>query len=138
MQVDYLDKGHTITRAYCDDLLIQQRENIKQILRGKLTRGVLFYQDNAPTATSTATIAAITKCGFQLVERTPYSPDFGPCDYYFFPKIKKEVPGHHFARDDDAMNAVDHFLRDLNSVFYTEGIRLLHKCVYVGGGYVKK
>ena len=40
------------------------------------------------------------------------------------------------------MNAVDHFLRDQNGTFYTEGIRLLHdrwtKCVNVGGDYVEK
>ena len=48
----------------------------------------------------------------------------------------------YFARDDDVMNAVDHFSRDQNSVFYTEGIHLIHdrwtKCVNVGGDYVEK
>ena len=46
----------------------------------------------------------------------------------------------HFARDDDVMNAVDHFLRDKNGTFYTEGIRLFHDrwTVNVGGEYSKK
>ena len=39
--VDYLDKGHTFTEAYYAD--IQLWEKIKQIRRGKLTRGVLFH-----------------------------------------------------------------------------------------------
>ena len=56
--------------------------------------------------------------------------------------MKKELRGHNFARSDDAMNAVDHFLRDQNGAFYTEGIRLLHdcwtKCVNIGGDYVEK
>ena len=42
------------------------------------------------------------------------TPDLTPSDYYLFPKIKKELGGHHFARDDDVMNALDHFLRDQN------------------------
>ena len=46
-----------------------------------------------------------------------------------------------FFRDDDVMNAVDHFPRDDNDTFYTEGIPLLHgrwtKCVNVGGDYVE-
>ena len=54
--------------------------------------------------------------------------------------MKKELGGHHFATDDDVMNAVDHFLSDQNDAVYTEGIRLLHdrwtKCVNVGGGCV--
>ena len=40
------------------------------------------------------------------------------------------------------MNAVDHFPKDQNGTFYTEGIHLLHdrwtKCVIVGGDYVEK
>ena len=51
--------------------------------------------------------------------------------------MKKELGDHHFARDDDVMNAVNHFLRDQNDA--TEGNCLLHdrwtKCVNVGVDY---
>ena len=88
-------------------------------------------------------LAVIKKCGFQLVEHPPFSPDLAPSEhYYVFPKMKKKISCHHFVRDDDVMNAVDHFLRAQNGAFYTEGIRLLHdswtKCVNVGGDYVGK
>ena len=87
-------------------------------------------------------MASIQKCGFQLVEHPPYSPDLAASDYYLFQKMKMELSGHHFARDDDVMNAEDHFLRDHNDTFYKEGIPLLHdhwtKCVNVGGDYVEK
>ena len=56
--------------------------------------------------------------------------------------MNKELGGHHFATDDDVMNAVDHFLRDQNGAFSTEGIALLHdcwtKCVNVGWDYADK
>ena len=77
--VDYLDKCNTITGAYFVDLLRQQ---INWIMCGKLTRGVLFHQDNAPAHRSTVAMAAIQKCGFQLVEDPPYSPDLAPSDHY--------------------------------------------------------
>ena len=48
MLVDNLDMGHTITGAYAY-LLSQLQEKTKQVQCGKLTRGVLFQQDNAPT-----------------------------------------------------------------------------------------
>ena len=55
--------------------------------------------------------------------------------------MNKVLGGHHFARDGDGMNAVDHFLRDQNGVFFTERTRLLHdcwtKCVNVRGDYVE-
>ena len=53
--------------------------------------------------------------------------------------MKKELGGHHFVLY-DVINAMDHFLRDQNGAFYTEGIHLFHdlwsKCVNVGGDYV--
>ena len=54
---------------------------------------------------SKVAMAAIQKFGFQLVEHPPYSPDLTPFDYYLFPKIKKDIGGHHVAKDDDVMNA---------------------------------
>ena len=35
--------------------------------------------------------------------------------------MKKELGGHHFARDDDVMNAVDHLLRDQNGASTQKG-----------------
>ena len=82
-------------------------------------------------------MAAIQKCGFQLVEDPHYSPDLAPSDYYLFQKMKNELGCHHFDRDDD-MHSVVHFLRDQNGTIYTEEILLLHNrwtmCVNVGGG----
>ena len=53
---------------------------IKRIRRGKLPRGVLFHQDNAPTYTPTVAMATIQKYGIQLVEHPPYSPDLTASD----------------------------------------------------------
>ena len=140
--VDYLDKGHTITVAYYDYLLIQIREKIKQTRCRKLTRGVLFHQNNVPAYTSTVVMAATQKCGFQLVENPLYSSDLAPSDYYLFLKMTKELGGYQFPRVDEVMNAVDYFLRDQNGALYTDGIRLLDdrwsKCVNLGGDYVGK
>ena len=85
--VYYLNKAE----AYYDDLLKRLREKIKHIRRGKLTRGVFFHQDSAPAHKSTVAMAAIQKCGFQLVDDPPYS-----YDYYIFTKMKMELGGHHF------------------------------------------
>ena len=49
--------------------------------------------------------------------------------------MKHELAGHHFARGNDAMNDVEHFLKDQNGAFCIEGIRVFHdnwtKCVIV-------
>ena len=79
--MDYLDKGHTTTGAYYADYLRQLQEKITQIRSGKLTRGVLFHQGNAPAHTFTVAMAEILKCGFQLVEHSPYSLDLASSNY---------------------------------------------------------
>ena len=82
--VDYPDKGHTITEAYYADLLRQLGEKNqvdsawKANTRSDLPSGQLK---------STVALAAIQKCGFQLVEHPPYSPDLASSDYYLFPKM---------------------------------------------------
>ena len=76
--MDYLDKCYTITGAYYADLL---RQRIKRIRRGKLRRGVFLHQDNAQAHMSTVVRAEIQKCGFHLVEHSPYPSDLAPSDY---------------------------------------------------------
>ena len=49
---------------------------------GKLTKGVLFHQDNAPAHKS---VVAVRDSGFKLVVHPPYSPDLAPSDYFLFP-----------------------------------------------------
>ena len=56
---------------------------------GKLTNGVLFYQDNAPAHKYVVAMLAMLDCGFEVVDHPPYSPDLTPSDYFLFPNIKK-------------------------------------------------
>ena len=50
--IDYLEHGSTITGTYYADLIGKCRAALKEKRRGKLRRGVLFHQDNAPAHTS--------------------------------------------------------------------------------------
>ena len=49
--VDYLEKGRTCGAYYAEELRWLHQETEKK-RRGKLTRGVLLLQDNAPAHTS--------------------------------------------------------------------------------------
>jgi len=46
--IDYVERGSTITGTYCADVIGKCRVALKEKRRGKLRRGVLFHQDNAP------------------------------------------------------------------------------------------
>jgi len=46
--IDYLPKGQTINADYYSYLLVQLKDILKEKRRGKVTKGVLFFHDNAP------------------------------------------------------------------------------------------
>ena len=72
--IDYLQKGKTINGEYYVKLLRELRQAIKSKQRGKLTKVVLFHQDNAPAHKSLVATSTVRDCGFELIDHLPYSP----------------------------------------------------------------
>ena len=140
--VDYLPKGQTINGEYYAKLLRQLREAIKAKRPGKLTKGVLFHQDNAPAHKSAIAMATVHACGFQVVDHPPYSPDLAPSDFHLFPNMKKHLAGKQYRTDDEVISAVEEFFDNQQEKFYLEGIQALQhrwtKCVNLKGDYVEK
>jgi histone-lysine N-methyltransferase SETMAR len=138
--VDYLEHGHTITGEYYSQLLIRLREAIKQKRRGKLSRGVIMLQDNAPAHTSHVATATIDQCSFELLPHPPYSPDLAPSDYYYlFPLLKEHLRGKHYGSD-EVINAVEQWINGQERDFFLKGQKKLEsrwqKCVDVLGDYL--
>lgn len=69
--IDYLQKGYTLNREYNANLLRQLQMAIKTKCPGKLTKGVLFHQDNAPAHMSLVSIAAVRDFGIELIDHSP-------------------------------------------------------------------
>ena len=67
LMVDYVEEGQTISGTYAS-LHRQLRENVKVKHRGKLGKGVLFHQDNAPAQTPDITMAAINDRDIDLLQ----------------------------------------------------------------------
>jgi len=139
---DYLEHGRTITGTYYADLIGKCRAALKEKRRGKLRRGVLFHQDNAPAHTSSQAMTAIRNAGFELLRHPSYSPDLAPSDFYLFPKLKEFMKGWRFRDDDDVICTASDWLEDQDQEFFYNGIRALEnrwtKCISVEGDYVEK
>ena len=86
--IDYLEQGRTINGAYYAAELRHLCREIARKKRGKLTRGVLHLQDNAPAHTSQVAMTSATECGFEVLPHPPYSHGvhmsycFGPRDTF--------------------------------------------------------
>jgi len=62
--MNYLPKGQTINAEYYSSLLVQLKGILKEKRCGKITKGVLFFHDNAPTHRSLATQKNLAYLGF--------------------------------------------------------------------------
>ena len=91
--IDYLQKGKTINGEYYAKLLRELRQAIKSKRSGKLTKGVLLHQDNAPALKSLVAMSAVHDCGFELIDHPPYSPDLATSGYFLLPNLKKHFAG---------------------------------------------
>jgi len=58
---------------------------------GRVTNGVLFLRDNAPSHRALATQTKLAYLCFQCLDHTPYSPELAPSDYNLFPGPKKTI-----------------------------------------------
>ena len=117
MLTDYLQRGKTYNGQYHAELLLRLREEIKKKRRGKLPKGVLILQDNAPSHNSHVALEAIRDCKFKLVDHPPYSPDLASSDYHLFPSLKKAIRGKHFGIDDELITAVEEWFSATATAF---------------------
>ena len=62
--IDYLPKGQTIKVEYYSSLLVQLKDILKEKRRGNVTKGVLFFHDNAPAHRALATQKKMAYLGF--------------------------------------------------------------------------
>ena len=90
LNIDYLPKGQTIKAECYSSLLVQLKDILKEKRRGKITKVVLFFDDNAPAHRALATEKKLACLGFQCLDRPPYSPDLALSDYHMFPGLKKQ------------------------------------------------
>ena len=97
IMIDYLEQvARTISSADYDGELRRLRQEIARKRQGKLTRSVLFLQDNAPAHMSQAALTASTECGFEILPHPTYTLDMAPSGFYLFPKLKSYLHGTQY------------------------------------------
>ncbi|GBP46743.1 Histone-lysine N-methyltransferase SETMAR [Eumeta japonica] len=131
--IDYLPKGTTMNGQYYANLLAQAREAVVQKRRGKLSRGVLFLQDNASVHTARVSRQALKDTGFSEIDRPPYSPDLAPSDYFLFSNLKKELRGRRFVDDNQMKMAVESHFDCKEKEYFLGGLKALYTRSYASG-----
>ena len=142
IMIDYLVQGRTINDAFYEGKLRQLHPEISRKRRGKLTKGDLLFQENAPAHTSQFAMTAATECGFDMLPEPPYSPDMAPSGFYLFPKLKFHLCGTQYESNEGVIGALHEYLGDQEKASYFEGkIKLEQrwaKCNVLKGDYIEK
>ena len=98
--------------------------------------------DNTRPHTAHASIDALETLKFEVLSHSPYSPDFAPSDFHFFPRLKRDHKGTHFTSDDEVKQAVTSWIKQRTPEFFIDGMRKLvlgwEKRIERQGDYVEK
>jgi len=86
---------------------VQFKDFLKEKCCRKVTRGVLFYHNNAQAYRALATRKNWPYLVFQCLDDPPYSLDLAPSDYHMFPGLKKQLKDRHFSSDTKVIAAAE-------------------------------
>jgi len=100
--------------------LVQLKDILKEKRRGKVTKGVLFLHDNAPTHRALATYKKLAYLGAQCLDNPSHSLDLAPSDYHLFPELIKQLKDPHFSSDAEVIAAAETWLDGQTSEFFFE------------------
>ena len=74
------------------------------------TRGLgdlTFDDDNAQSHRAWITNEFLLENHVEQYQNAAYSPDWSPCDFFFFPKVKKQLRGIRFNDDNEMLTALE-------------------------------
>ena len=129
----WVPTGLTVNKEYYVEVLREFRERFRRKRLALFKSGQWhFHQDNAPVHNSILVTDYLTKMGIKTVPQPLYSPDFAPCDFCLFPKLK----GYRYETIEEIKDAVTKVIDTLTQEdFYGAFEKLLerYKCIATGG-----
>jgi histone-lysine N-methyltransferase SETMAR len=128
--------------TYYVSLLNKLKQQLISKRQGKLSKEVLFLQDNAAPHKATSTQQKLADLHFEVLKHPSYSLELAPSDYYLFPDLKKHFNGRKFSSIEETTLAADGWFAAQPKEFFMDGLKKLEqrsqKCVEIRGEYVKE
>jgi len=135
-----VEKGKTVNgELYRNQILPEVFSNFMK-KRGRSTvRDVMLHHDNAAPHKAAVVTEYLREERVKLLPHPPYSPDLAPCDFYLFPKIKKELGGRSFDNVENLSRAIQAIVENVPKEEYYKSFdswrNRLKKCIEVEGEY---
>ena len=145
VHTEFKDPGVNITKeAYCATLR-RMKESLRRKRpqlwarddRGK--RSFILHQDNASPHMADVTVELLESSGIDQLQHPPYSPDLAPCDFFLFPRLKRDLRGVRFRNIEEMKKGVNRVLRNITKQEFAAAIDSVTvrwmKCVKAQGNY---
>ena len=125
--------GQTVNKV---EFLREFRKRFHQKMPALLKTGQWhFHEDNAPVHNSILVTDYLTKIGIKTVPHPPHCPNFAPCDFWLFSKLR----GCRYETIEmkEAVTKVIDILtqEDFHGAF--QKLLERYKCIAAGGGFFK-
>ena len=99
----------------------------------------MLYYDNAAPPKATIITEYLHNKRVKLFPHLPYSPDCVPCDFFLFPRIKKELKEKRFDKVENLARAVQAVVESIPKEDYENSFQSwrnrLERCIEFNGEY---
>ena len=105
-------------------------------------RGLVFHDDNAKPHRAWTTNEFLLENHVEQYENPAYSPDLSPCDFFLFPKLKKQLLGIRLNDDSEMLTALEQIIDSLTKEdfknYFEDWFIRMRKCIDAEGQYFEK
>ncbi|UYV60373.1 hypothetical protein LAZ67_1000972 [Cordylochernes scorpioides] len=130
--------GQTVNSAFYLEVLRRLKRRIAR-LRTDIKDTVKLYHDNATSHTAFIITNFLARSNTPVIPHPPYSLDLAPCDFFLFPRLKREMKGKHWETVENIQHHVTTFLRSIPVEEFQGAFQALQtrlrKCIDAGGMY---
>lgn len=135
-----VEKGQTVNGHYYGNIVLPNVfKKFKEMNNRSTVHNVMLHHDNAAPHKAKFVTEYLQQERVIMLPHPPYSPDLAPCDFFLFPKIKKELGGKRFERIQDLAHAVKLITDNISQEEYfncfQDWCMRLRQCIKVEGNY---
>jgi hypothetical protein len=89
---EYVRRGQTVNKEFHKTVLQRLCDAVCRHCPEKwCSSSWILHHDNAPAYRAVTTNEFLAKHNLLSLPHPPYSPDLAPCDFFFFPQLKKRM-----------------------------------------------
>ncbi|UYV60870.1 hypothetical protein LAZ67_1002645 [Cordylochernes scorpioides] len=91
---EFVPQGQTVNSAFYLEVLRRLKRRIASV-RTDIKDTVKLHHDNATSHTAFIITNFLAQSNTPVIPHPPYSPDLDPCDFFMFPRLKREMKRKH-------------------------------------------